>query len=383
MVPVVDFHSYREFLKKAIIQRLDKTVVDEYPNDYAWLVYSLALDGKEDNPLFSEAFDNLFRWASTNIPHIPNKFLPALGTCVYLQGDKSEGNCLTSYLVIKLVETLGHEIDRFSPLNDPSFVLPIVLGVRGTLTDPARITLVKICEKNGRNGKAFRRAMFVACTIELDDEQGKNLTRPDGYINPEDIMAMLWFGERYHPSNVDTSGLWSSFGNIKELISTEELSELGAMAYYLSNIDLAFLYESITYQTERPDPRTLFNIYPMHERIRQVSRSLFEQGEFSASVFEATKVLESVVREKTGLENTGRSLMQEAMNVREPRIKFNRLETRSERDEQEGLKLIAEGIIAAYRNPKGHEPKDTSWGDISPYDALDQLISISHIMKRI
>lgn len=383
MVPVIDFYSYREDLKKATIQRLDKIVVDEFPNDFAWLVYVLALDGKEDNPLFSEAFDSLSKWASANTPHIPTKFLPALGICLYLQEGKSEGGNLRQHLAARLEDILSHEIDRFSPLNDPSFVLPIVLGVKGTLADPTRTILVDICEKNGKSGKAFRRALFLASSKELDTGQEAVFSKPDNYPNPEDLIAMLWLGERYRLRNIDTSELWSSFGNIKELISTDELPELGAKAYYLSNTDLALLYEAIAHQTAMPDPRILFNIYPIHERLRQVSRSLFEKGEYSASVFEATKVLDTVVREGTGLEATGRPLMQEAMRPKDPYIRFNRLETRSERDEQDGLKLIADGIMAAFRNPKGHEPKDTDWGDISPYDALDQLVTISLLMKRI
>jgi uncharacterized protein (TIGR02391 family) len=383
VVPVIDFHTYRGFLKKSIIQRFDRIVVDEDPYDYAWLVYAFAIDGKIDNPLFTEAFDNLSRWTTTNTPNIPTKFLPSVGIYLHLQEKKGEIDDLARYLVTKLEEIMSHEIDRFSPLNDPSFVLPIVLGIGGALSDQTRNLLLDVCEKNGKNGKAFRRALFLASAEELNNELKPVFGKPDNYSNPEDMIAVLWLGERYRLSDIDTTGLWLSYGNVKELVSTDELLELGARAYYLSNIDLALLYEAIAQQTAKPDPRILFNIYPIHERIRQVSRSLFEKGEYSASVFEATKVLDTVIREGTGLESTGRPLMQEAMRPKEPYIKFNRLETRSEKDEQDGLKSIAEGIMAAFRNPKGHEPKDTEWGDINPYDALDQIITISTLMKRI
>jgi len=62
-------------------------------------------------------------------------------------------------------------------------------------------------------------------------------------------------------------------------------------------------------------------------------------------------------------------------------LKFTPLASQSDRDEHEGLKLISEGIIAAIRNPKGHDPKENLFFTVE--EALDQLVVISYMLKRI
>ena len=77
----------------------------------------------------------------------------------------------------------------------------------------------------------------------------------------------------------------------------------------------------------------------------------------------------------------GRALIQQVFSAKTPLLKFNALTTQSERDEHEGLKLIAEGIVAAIRNPKGHDPKDKI--TLTAYEALEQLVVVSYIYKRL
>jgi len=65
-------------------------------------------------------------------------------------------------------------------------------------------------------------------------------------------------------------------------------------------------------------------------------------------------------------------------------IQFNEyLTENSGRNEQAGLALIAEGIFKVFGNPKGHKPEDHPLLKITPYEALDQLITISYIWKRV
>lgn len=71
-----------------------------------------------------------------------------------------------------------------------------------------------------------------------------------------------------------------------------------------------------------------------------------------------------------------------------PRIKLNPLDPAlldysSQQNERRGFSHPAIGVFYAFRHPKGREGVDTHWGDISPYEALDQLIVISYLMKRI
>jgi hypothetical protein len=74
-------------------------------------------------------------------------------------------------------------------------------------------------------------------------------------------------------------------------------------------------------------------------------------------------------------------------NIRDPArllIKFNdHLDTDSGMNEQKGLALICEGIFSAFRNPKAHEPDEDELIKLDPYEALEQLIIIDYLMKRI
>lgn len=55
----------------------------------------------------------------------------------------------------------------------------------------------------------------------------------------------------------------------------------------------------------------------------------------------------------------------------------------SQLDEQKGFSSLTMGIFQAFRNPKGHQPKDKNWVGIDAYEALDQLVVISLVMKRL
>jgi hypothetical protein len=55
----------------------------------------------------------------------------------------------------------------------------------------------------------------------------------------------------------------------------------------------------------------------------------------------------------------------------------------SQQNEQRGYSHISVGIFMAFRHPKGHEPRDKQWVGVDAYEALDQLVTISAVMKRI
>ena len=66
------------------------------------------------------------------------------------------------------------------------------------------------------------------------------------------------------------------------------------------------------------------------------------------------------------------------------RIRFNDgLSKDSGKSEQSGLALIFEGVFRAFRNPKGHELEDRPLVKITALEALEQLIVISYLMRRL
>jgi uncharacterized protein (TIGR02391 family) len=46
--------------------------------------------------------------------------------------------------------------------------------------------------------------------------------------------------------------------------------------------------------------------------------------------------------------------MQKVFSEHNPILKFNRLKTRTDQDEQEGLRFLFAGVVKAIRNTRGH-----------------------------
>lgn len=123
----------------------------------------------------------------------------------------------------------------------------------------------------------------------------------------------------------------------------------------------------------------LFNDRRLHSSVVFASKKLFKDGHYSQSIFEACKVLNKKVQEYSGLELDGKSLMSNAFNQNNSKIKLNNLITQSDKDEQEGFMHIFMGVMQGIRNPKGHEIVNLK----DPYRALDYLSLISLLFKRL
>lgn len=100
-----------------------------------------------------------------------------------------------------------------------------------------------------------------------------------------------------------------------------------------------------------------------------------------AAVFEAVKGLGARLRDKSGLDEDGRALVQAALRGKQPRVLLTDYATVTERNEQEGVALLAEGVFAAFRNPAAHEPR-LVW-EVNEQDALDVLGTLSMIHRRL
>lgn len=149
-----------------------------------------------------------------------------------------------------------------------------------------------------------------------------------------------------------------------------------------SGILMSLLYEAVLYETTLPNPHVLFDNYPLHPEVRRISEALYKKGEYLNAVFEASKLLEDYISSRLDVDAYGNRLLDYAFPKKDKRIIFVQdLGSFSEKNEQEGLELILRGILKAVRNPKGHRPKTKL--DIDAYEALDQLVIISYLFKRV
>jgi uncharacterized protein (TIGR02391 family) len=90
----------------------------------------------------------------------------------------------------------------------------------------------------------------------------------------------------------------------------------------------------------------------------------YQAENYGHAILDAMHYLSDVLREKTGLDGDGHDLVNKALSGDSPRLRINKLQTQTERDEQTGIKLILLGLYSAIRNPRSHaqvqDNKDTA-----------------------
>lgn len=119
--------------------------------------------------------------------------------------------------------------------------------------------------------------------------------------------------------------------------------------------------------------------------------SLFIKGEYVNAVFEAAKSFIEAVKHQAGnpVDKNGKPLdgvvlidnIFHRTSSKTPTLKFNALASLADQNEHDGLYYVARGIAQAFRNPKGHLPKAAI--ALTPYEALEQLATISYLMRRL
>jgi uncharacterized protein (TIGR02391 family) len=380
----LDFYRYLEEVKKTLLAKL--TLLDSEWDPFAasWLAYGLSQDGTEDNPPLSELIERLALWAKESEIWAARRNLGALCFLGYflIKTGKEEPNF--SAQVLELVGELleRQEGHKFSPLNDPEQVYPMALLVASIENYQNLKALLKETAHKRMRGPVKRQVLYGAARREL----GEDIPLPvptEAPNDPGDIIVLVWCWERYGAPGERTKW-WMAFESIKDVLSFRD-DEGREGLRILSVSEMALLYEALTRETTSPDPNLLFDLYPLHPRIREITASLFKNGEYQNAVEEATKALSAFIQEKTNSQKTEAELVQSVMkNLPKPTLRLvSHLGSDSGKNEQTGLALIAEGIFKAFRNPKAHAPKDAPHLQMDPLEALDQLVTISYIFKRV
>jgi uncharacterized protein (TIGR02391 family) len=93
------------------------------------------------------------------------------------------------------------------------------------------------------------------------------------------------------------------------------------------------------------------------ERLWLAVQASYESGNYSAAVLDGVHYLGELIRNKSGLDSDGNTLIGSALGGSNPIIKVNSLHTESERDEQRGVEQLLRGIYTAIRNPRSHEKR--------------------------
>jgi len=119
----------------------------------------------------------------------------------------------------------------------------------------------------------------------------------------------------------------------------------------------------------------------VHENVLKYCKEELLQDNYFHAVFEASKSLSDRIREMTSLTSDGYNLYETAFKITLPYLALNKLETSSEQNQQNGLRLMLCGITSMIRNVTAHEPK-IKW-IYSESDAVDILCTISFLHRQL
>lgn len=114
----------------------------------------------------------------------------------------------------------------------------------------------------------------------------------------------------------------------------------------------------------------------IHPDISGVSMRLFDDGHYAQATFEAFKYIDNRVKDISGIEETGFSLMMNAFNETGPKVKLTDLKTMSDKDEQKGFRYVFAGTMSGIRNPRGHDNR------IDPIDLCLDHLSVASVLLR-
>lgn len=119
----------------------------------------------------------------------------------------------------------------------------------------------------------------------------------------------------------------------------------------------------------------------IHSDVMKCCKEEYLQENYFHAIFEAAKSLSEKVRNLTGIQDDGSALFEAVFSNKNPRLAVNTLQTSSEKNMQNGLKEMLNGITHMIRNVTAHELK-FKW-IVNEQDAIDVLTIISFLHNQL
>lgn len=93
----------------------------------------------------------------------------------------------------------------------------------------------------------------------------------------------------------------------------------------------------------------------LHSEVKRAAADLFLDGHYANAVEDACKVLDLLVRMRSGDDRSGTELMLAVFSPNAPILKFNNSSSETDRSEQQGMMFLYAGVMLAFRNPRAHD----------------------------
>lgn len=138
--------------------------------------------------------------------------------------------------------------------------------------------------------------------------------------------------------------------------------------------------EKLADSGQTPTGRALrgFADLDLHPEVKNRVSKLFLDGHYANAVEDACKVLDLLVKIRSGDDRSGTDLMQAVFSPKTPILRFNDLASETDRSEQQGMMFLYAGTMLAFRNPRAHELIDDD-----AEKALEIISFISFLAKAL
>jgi uncharacterized protein (TIGR02391 family) len=389
---MIDFHTLRSEVKQQLLAQAQRLDVADDPMNWAWLARAFASDGEANNPSLGQALDQARRWLSDVAVWQHDSNLGSIGLLYPLlrQTPDISWDRHAPELERQVAKLCEQVLGRYARLSHPDFAFGLAHLAQAHLSSDLQQHLGEHY-KHHAQAENIRQAVLFAAAAEVVGVTARPLVFDVATLHAHEIIPLVWLAERY-PALIDgedrRSGVWEAYERLKEGIELDDRESGTGALHTVNPTDLAMLYEAVVSKTSQTDFVALFNTMPWHPTVRRAAGSLFLKGEYVAAVFEVAKLFIDEVKHKSGHPVDrrgdpldGANLMSFVFAPKSPILRFNSLSNQTERNEQNGLKLIAEGTVGALRNPKGHLPSSAI--SLTAEEALEQLAMISYLMRRL
>src|ERR1035438_10349919 len=100
----------------------------------------------------------------------------------------------------------------------------------------------------------------------------------------------------------------------------------------------------------------MMNLEPrIDRRLWSAVETAYQSGNYTGAILDSIHFLGELIREKTGIEGDGLSLIGQALGGQNPKLKVTKLQTESDKNVQKGAEQLLRGLYQGIRNPRSHE----------------------------